>query len=73
MNDTAPLQRIAIVGAGPVGLAFACAAAEALPNAALWLFDARPIDGARREDARALALSLGSIQWLRRLQAWPAQ
>jgi 2-octaprenyl-6-methoxyphenol hydroxylase len=73
VNDTAPLQRIAIVGAGPVGLAFACAAAEALPNAALWLFDARPIDGARREDARALALSLGSIQWLRRLQAWPAQ
>ncbi len=25
-----------------------------------------------RADARTLALSLGSIQWLRRLQAWPA-
>lgn len=63
--------QIAIVGAGPVGLAFACAAARALPHAGLQLFDAQPIDGQPRQDGRTLALSLGSIQWLRRLACWP--
>jgi 2-octaprenyl-6-methoxyphenol hydroxylase len=62
---------IAIVGAGPVGLAFACACADALPRARLQLFDALPIDGQPRQDGRTLALSLGSIHWLRRLGAWP--
>lgn len=66
-----PSMEIAVVGAGPVGLAFACAAARALPHARLQLFDAQPIDGQPRRDARTLALSLGSIQWLRRLGAWP--
>lgn len=67
---TQPLD-IAIVGAGPVGLAVACAAARALPQARLQLFDAQPIDGTPRPDGRTLALSLGSIQWLRRLDCWP--
>jgi len=62
---------IAIVGAGPVGLAFACAAARLLPRAGLQLFDAQAIDGQPRQDGRTLALSLGSIQWLRRLDCWP--
>lgn len=66
------VPQLALVGAGPVGLAFACAAATALPGWSLHLFDAQPIDGRARADARTLALSLGSIQWLRRLQAWPA-
>ena len=48
------------------------AAASALPGWELHLFDAQPIDGLPRRDGRTLALSLGSIQWLRRLQAWPA-
>ncbi len=65
--------QIAIMGAGPVGLAFACAAARALPRARLQLFDAQPISGQPRVDGRTLALSLGSIQWLRRLGAWPQQ
>ncbi len=68
---TLPLH-IAIVGAGPVGLAAACALARALPSARLQLFDAQAIDGQGRQDARTLALSLGSIQWLRRLGQWPA-
>jgi 2-octaprenyl-6-methoxyphenol hydroxylase len=68
---TLPLH-IAIVGAGPVGLAAACALARALPRAWLQLFDAQTIDGQGRQDARTLALSLGSIQWLRRIGQWPA-
>lgn len=64
---------IAVVGAGPVGLAAAVAAARALPHARLQLFDAQPIDGQARPDARTLALSWGSIQWLRQLGAWPAE
>jgi len=68
---TLPLH-IAIVGAGPVGLAAACALVSSLPKAHLHLFDAQPIDGQGRLDARTLALSLGSIQWLRRLGQWPA-
>ncbi len=63
--------QIAVVGAGPVGLAFACAAARALPRARLQLFDAQAIAGQPRADGRTLALGLGSIQWLRRLDCWP--
>ena len=40
---TAPLQ-IAVVGAGPVGLALALQAARALPDASVTLFDARPAE-----------------------------
>ena len=68
--NASPLN-IGIVGAGPVGLALACAVARGLPQAQLQLFDAQAIDGRPRPDGRSLALSLGSIQWLRRLDCWP--
>ena len=63
--------RIAVVGAGPVGLALALHAARALPQALLTVFDARPAGLDVSADPRTLALSLGSVQLLRRLQAWP--
>jgi 2-octaprenyl-6-methoxyphenol hydroxylase len=47
--------RLAVVGAGPVGLALALHAARQLPHAHITVFDA-----------------LGSVQFLQRLQAWPA-
>ena len=64
--------RIAVVGAGPVGLALALQAARVLPRARLTLFDARPATQDVSADPRTLALSLGSVQLLRRLGAWPA-
>lgn len=63
---------MAIVGAGPVGLALAVAAARLLPRMAIALYDGRPADRDLRADPRTLALSLGSIQLLRRLDAWDA-
>jgi 2-octaprenyl-6-methoxyphenol hydroxylase len=62
--------RLAVVGAGPVGLALAMLAARRLPQARVTVFDARPADRDVRGDARTLALSLGSVQLLERLQAW---
>ena len=64
--------QIAVVGAGPVGLALALHAARLLPQARITLFDARPADRDVGDDPRTLALSLGSLQFLRRLGAWPA-
>jgi 2-octaprenyl-6-methoxyphenol hydroxylase len=64
-----PLQ-IAVVGAGPVGLALALLAARRLPQARIALFDARPLDRDGAADPRTLALSLGSVQLLERLGAW---
>lgn len=63
---------IAIIGAGPVGLALAVQAAQSLPQAHIHLLDARSARADVRADPRVLALSLGSVQWLQRLQAWPA-
>ncbi len=63
---------IAIVGAGPVGLALALQAARQLPQARISVFDARPADCSPAADPRTLALSLGSVQMLQRLSAWPA-
>ncbi len=63
---------IAIVGAGPVGLALALHAARVLPWAQLSVFDARPAERDVAADGRTLALSLGSVQLLQRLMAWPA-
>jgi 2-octaprenyl-6-methoxyphenol hydroxylase len=63
---------LAVVGAGPVGLALALLAAERLPQARITLWDARDAEADIHNDPRTLALSLGSIQLLRRLQAWPA-
>ncbi|HRD98738.1 MAG TPA: 2-octaprenyl-6-methoxyphenyl hydroxylase, partial [Rubrivivax sp.] len=64
--------RLAVVGAGPAGLALALHASRLLPHAQITLFDAQPADRDCRGDPRTLALSLGSVQFLRRLQAWPA-
>ena len=72
MNETtraAPLH-IAVIGAGPVGLALALQAARALPDSQITLFDARPADKDVSGDPRTLALSLGSVQLLERLGAW---
>jgi len=69
MTQTA--WHIAVVGAGPVGLALALHAARTLPQAQVTVFDARPIDRDVAGDPRALALSLGSVQLLQRLGAWP--
>ena len=63
--------RLAVIGAGPAGLALALQAARKLPTAEVTLFDARPADKDVSGDARTLALALGSVQWLRQLGAWP--
>ena len=63
---------IAVIGAGPVGLALALLAARTLPKAEVSLFDARAADRDVSTDARALALALGSIQLLERVGAWDA-
>ena len=62
--------QIAVVGAGPVGLALALHAQQLLPHAHITLFDARPLDRDVAADPRTLALSLGSVQFLQRLGAW---
>lgn len=67
------VKSMAVVGAGPVGLALALRAAEQLPQACIALFDGRAADKDLASDARTLALSLGSVQLLRRLDAWPAE
>ncbi|MFZ2650965.1 MAG: FAD-dependent monooxygenase [Burkholderiaceae bacterium] len=61
---------LAVIGAGPVGLALAVHAARALPQARITLFDARAEQGDVSRDARTLALSLASVQQLERLGAW---
>ena len=61
---------IAVVGAGPVGLVLALQAAQALPDARICVFDARPADLDVTSDGRTLALSLGSVQVLERLGVW---
>ena len=71
MTDS-PLN-IAVIGAGPVGLALALHAARTLPDANVTLFDARPADKDVAGDPRTLALSLGSVQILERLGAWRAE
>jgi 2-octaprenyl-6-methoxyphenol hydroxylase len=63
---------LGIVGAGPVGLSLALHAAHALPHASISVFDARPLDRDISHDPRTLALSLGSVQLLERLGAWPS-
>jgi len=74
MNDAvadARPWRLAVVGAGPAGLALALQAARKLPTAEVTLFDARPADKDVSGDPRTLALALGSVQLLRQLGAWP--
>ena len=64
--------RLAVVGAGPVGLATALHAAHLLPHAQIALFDARDAVSDVSGDPRTLALAQGSVQFLQRLGAWPA-
>ena len=66
----APSLKLAVIGAGPVGLALALHAAATLGDAEVTLFDARPRDKDVAADPRTLALSLGSVQLLQRLGAW---
>jgi 2-octaprenyl-6-methoxyphenol hydroxylase len=64
--------RLAVIGAGPVGLTLALFAARLWPGSEVTVFDARPATLDVSADPRTLALSLGSIQLLQRLQVWPA-
>ncbi|WKB50924.1 FAD-dependent monooxygenase [Eleftheria terrae] len=61
---------IAVVGAGPAGLALALLAQRELPRARLCVFDARDAAHDVSGDPRTLALSLGSVQLLQRLGVW---
>lgn len=70
LEDARP-WRLAVIGAGPAGLALALLAAHKLPTAEVTLFDARPADKDVSGDPRTLALALGSVQLLRQLGAWP--
>lgn len=69
--SSGPDLRVAVVGAGPVGLTLALLASECLPDASITLFDARDPERDVRADPRTLALSLGSVQLLQRLSCWP--
>ncbi|MFN3305071.1 MAG: FAD-dependent monooxygenase [Roseateles sp.] len=65
------MLKLAVIGAGPAGLALALLAAERLADTTeIHLFDTRPLDRDVRGDARTLALNLGSVRLLQRLQAW---
>ena len=66
-----PVWRLAVIGAGPAGLALALQAARWLPQAEITLFDARLADKDVSGDPRTLALALGSVQMLEKLRAWP--
>lgn len=65
--------RLAVVGAGPAGLALALLAAQRLPQADISLFDARALSQDVSADPRTLALALGSVQLLQRLSSWDAR
>lgn len=66
---TASVRDAIIVGAGPVGLAAGCALRAAGLDVAV--LDAGPA-GRALDDTRVIALSAGSRDILRGLQAWPA-
>ncbi len=70
--DTPQALKIAVVGAGPVGLALALLGAHCLPHCELTIFDARELHAPNPGATRTLALALGSVQLLQRLGAWPA-
>jgi len=54
-------------------LALALDVLARLPQFAVTLFDSGALQRDPSRDGRTLALSLGSVQWLRRLGAWPQQ
>ena len=63
--------RLAVIGGGPVGLSLALLARQRLPGWSVSVFDTRGADKDIAGDPRTLALSLGSVQMLERLRAWP--
>ena len=65
-----PVLQLAVVGAGPVGLALALSAARRLPAARICVYDRLPPAHDVSGDPRTLALSLGSVQALERLGVW---
>jgi 2-octaprenyl-6-methoxyphenol hydroxylase len=68
---TAP-PRLAVIGGGPVGLALALLARQRCPGWSISVFDTRDAAKDVSGDPRTLALSLGSVQMLERVRAWPA-
>ena len=63
---------IAIVGAGPVGLALAAMlVARGVKASGIALIDAKTPDAAQ-QDPRSIALSYGSRQLLEKIHAWPS-
>jgi 2-octaprenyl-6-methoxyphenol hydroxylase len=63
-------QRMAVIGAGPVGLSLALHASRLMPQCQVHLFDRRALDADVSGDPRTLAMSLGSVQLLQRVGAW---
>ena len=72
MASAAASLNLAVIGAGPAGLALALHAAHALPQATVTVYDARSAGPDVLRDPRTIALALGSVQLLERLGAWPA-
>ena len=70
---TGAAPHMAVIGAGPVGLALALLMARRCPQWRISLFDARELQADVSRDPRTLALSLGSVQLLRQLGAWPSE
>ena len=72
MNAPLPhaLRRLAVIGAGPVGLTLALEAAARLPGWQIRVHDALPAEHDVSADPRALALSRGTLQVLERLGLW---
>ncbi|MBI5718526.1 MAG: FAD-dependent monooxygenase [Burkholderiales bacterium] len=70
MNRTA--WRVAVVGAGPVGLALALHGARLMPDSSFTVYDAREAERDISGDPRTLALAEGSVMFLRRLGCWDA-
>ena len=68
--DNGRMLKLAVIGAGPAGLALALLAAERLADTEIHLYDTRALDRDVSGDARTLALNLGSVHLLQRLQAW---
>ena len=63
--------RLAVIGGGPVGLALALLVRQRCPHWSVSVFDLRDAAKDISADPRTLALSLGSVQLLERLGAWP--
>lgn len=64
--------QLAVIGAGPVGLALALSAARRLPAARVSVYDRLPVEHDIGGDPRTLALSQGSVLELQRLGVWEA-